>query len=52
VDDVLGAPVAFGAGADRFRLWRSVSWTPGAEGAPRTAGVVCVEVVVGMMRRD
>jgi hypothetical protein len=52
VDDVLGAPAALGAGAERLRLWRRVSWTPGAEGAPRTAGVVCVDVVAGMMRRD
>lgn len=47
-----GAPAALGAGAERFRLWRRVSWTPGAEGAPRVAGVVLVEAVVGVMRRD
>jgi hypothetical protein len=52
VDDVLGAPAALGAGAERLRLWRRVSWTPGAEGAPRTAGVLWVDVVVGIMRRD
>jgi hypothetical protein len=33
-------------------LWRRVSWTPGAEGAPRVEGVVVVVVLVGMMRRD
>jgi len=49
---VLGAPEAFGAGAERLRLWRRVSWTPGAEGAPRTWGVVVVVVVAGTMRRD
>lgn len=43
--------MALGAGAERFRLWRRVSWTPGAEGAPRVAGVVLL-VLVGMMRRD
>jgi hypothetical protein len=47
-----GAPAAFGAGAERFRLWRRVSWTPGAEGAPRVEGVVLVVAVVGVMRRD
>jgi hypothetical protein len=52
VEAVEGAPVALGAGAERFRLWRRVSWTPGAEGAPRLAGVVFVVVLVGMMRRD
>ena len=50
-EEVVGAPVALGAGADRLRLWRRVSWTPGAEGAPRVAGVVLL-VLVGMMRRD
>ena len=49
---VEGAPEAFGAGAERLRLWRRVSWTPGAEGAPRTWGVVVVVVVAGTMRRD
>ena len=49
---VEGAPRALGAGAERFRLWRSVSWTPGAEGAPRVAGVVVVVVLAGVMRRD
>ena len=49
---MLGAPEALGAGAERLRLWRRVSWTPGAEGAPRTWGVVVVVVVAGMMRRD
>lgn len=52
MEDVEGAPVALGAGAERLRLWRRVSWTPGAEGAPIEAGVVLVLVVVGMMRRD
>jgi hypothetical protein len=52
VELVLGAPVALGAGAERLRLWRRVSWTPGAEGAPRVEGVVVVVVLVGMMRRD
>lgn len=47
-----GAPLALGAGAVRFRLWRSVSWTPGAEGAPRLLGVVVVVEAVGTMRRD
>ena len=47
-----GAPVALGAGAERLRLWRRVSWTPGAEGAPRTAAVVFVVEEAGMMRRD
>ena len=47
-----GAPEAFGAGAERLRLWRRVSWTPGAEGAPRFAGVEVVVVVAGTMRRD
>lgn len=49
---MLGAPEALGAGALRLRLWRRVSWTPGAEGAPRTCGVVVVVVLAGMMRRD
>jgi hypothetical protein len=52
VEDVDGAPAALGAGAERFRLWRRVSWTPGAEGAPRVAAVVLVVAVVGVMRRD
>ena len=47
-----GAPVALGAGAERFRLWRRVSWTPGAEGAPRVEGVVVVVLLEGTMRRD
>jgi hypothetical protein len=49
---VLGAPEALGAGEERLRLWRRVSWTPGAEGAPRVEGVVLVEVLAGTMRRD
>lgn len=48
----MGAPDALGAGALRFRLWRSVSWTPGAEGAPRVGAVVVEEEAVGTMRRD
>ena len=52
MEDVEGAPAALGAGAERLRLWRRVSWTPGAEGAPREAGVEVVVVLVGMMRRD
>jgi hypothetical protein len=44
--------VDFGAGAERERLWRRVSWTPGAEGAPRTDGVEVMVVVVGIRRRD
>lgn len=49
---MLGAPVALGAGAERLRLWRRVSWTPGAEGAPRVAGVVVVVEAAGTMRKD
>ena len=49
---MLGAPEALGAGEERLRLWRRVSWTPGAEGAPRFAGVEVVVVVAGTMRRD
>jgi len=49
---VEGAPAALGAGAERLRLWRRVSWTPGAEGAPRVEGVVLVVVAAGVMRRD
>lgn len=49
---MLGAPVALGAGAERLRLWRRVSWTPGADGAPRVAGVEDVVCAVGTMRRD
>lgn len=49
---MLGAAVDLGAGAERLRLWRRVSWTPGAEGAPRARGVWWVVLVVGMMRRD
>jgi hypothetical protein len=49
---VLGAPEALGAGAERLRLWRRVSWTPGAEGAPRVEGVVVVVLLEGTMRRD
>lgn len=52
MEAVEGAPAALGAGAERLRLWRRVSWTPGAEGAPRTAGVVFVDEEEGMMRRD
>lgn len=41
-----------GAGALRFRLWRRVSCTPGAEGAPALEGVVVVVLLWGTMRRD
>lgn len=42
----------FGAGVLSARLERRVSWTPGAEGAPREAVVLVVWAVVGTMRRD
>lgn len=42
----------FGAGVLRARLERSVSWTPGAEGAPREGFVLEVCAVEGTMRRD
>jgi len=41
-----------GAGVLRERFERRVSWTPGAEGAPREGFVVEVCAVVGTMRRD
>lgn len=42
----------FGAGVLRARLERRVSWTPGAEGAPREGFVVEVCAVEGTIRRD
>lgn len=46
------APWVFGAGVLSARLERSVSWTPGADGAPREGLVVEVCAVEGTMRRD
>ena len=43
---------AFGAGVERERLARRVSWTPGAEGAPRAEVVWVGALVEGTIRRD
>lgn len=40
-----------GEGAERERLDRRVSWTPGAEGAPRVGGVDLEVEAEGVMRR-
>ena len=42
----------FGAGVLRARLARRVSWTPGAEGAPRLGWVAVGWAAVGTIRRD
>jgi len=39
-------------GVVRERLERMVSWTPGAEGAPREGVVAVAADLVGTMRRD
>lgn len=44
--------LVLGAGVERLRFARRVSWTPGAEGAPRLAWVVEGLLAAGTMRRD
>lgn len=52
MEEAVAAEWDFGAGVLRARFERRVSWTPGAEGAPREGLVVEVWAVEGTMRRD
>ena len=49
---MVGRLWVLGAGVERERLVRRVSWTPGAEGAPSSGSVEWACAAVGTIRRD